>query len=770
MNGQGQNRGNNNFNNGRQNIPNANGNAVPSQSVPQSQVSSVPQRKDQGPQTSSHVGSFTDSLKKSRSPFSSSDGGNQMSRSGALRAGDPLAKAGLSRSGNKEDGQMLRNIRQKNAMQQTPRGARNQNQGDNNTEEETNKSERAHPRIGDGFPKPNLLGSEPEEEESDGEGEEESSGFAGGIFSRRRRRDGFNLIGRAFGKISLPVKIGIVVAACLVVVVATIAALIPTVFSNSHGVSQTATNLLTSDEEVTFSSSEEESFYTRLQQVSSEYSGDNRVLVGQAIAAVFTITSADQATDYDYEDMTEEVMRNIASMMFPDGSTTYDEAYFQQQLASNFFPNVMPGESEEYYQQLAEEVTTYLTDYRDMITDDDASVAVSTGGSCTYNVGGLALSNVKVRLMQSGIVVGHDLGGTYGEPIAGEELVDFEKYVLGVAYAEIGPVSNEQAFKSQLLMARSFALARFGPDAYQENGAWILEIPNSVAAQVYCDPDQGCSKDVPANNQWGMVYSGANSHAYTYKDAMAQDDIHRTWADEVAGQVIVDDSGNVVLATYGSSTNVEGLANSLGDYVDVLVHIYGSITIESMNCTSSSNATYASWKQNDPTWSGIVLGGGSDSTRSLGNIGCLATSISMLIMKSGALNMTPTPTLVNSSNFNPGTFVQAMNQVGGFDSGGNLIWSAVNQVVPAFRVGSDVRLSGLSQQEKLETIRNYAGVSGNYCTIEVKGATQGAQHWVAIDNVTGNSITMMDPASESTDAWATYNWYDTSRIVCFTTN
>ena len=56
---------------------------------------------------------------------------------------------------------------------------------------------------------------------------------------------------------------------------------------------------------------------------------------------------------------------------------------------------------------------------------------------------------------------------------------------------------------------------------------------------------------------------------------------------------------------------------------------------------------YISWRQNGQSWSNIKIG---NTNSTLGQIGCLVTSISILIEKSSC-NTTITP-------FNPGTFLE----------------------------------------------------------------------------------------------------------------
>lgn len=167
---------------------------------------------------------------------------------------------------------------------------------------------------------------------------------------------------------------------------------------------------------------------------------------------------------------------------------------------------------------------------------------------------------------------------------------------------------------------------------------------------------------------------------------------------------------------------------------------------------SNGSGEYVNWRQGDPSWSNVRIG---NTSSTVGRIGCLVTSIAILIEKSGA-NTTISP-------FNPGTFVEALNKNGGFDSGGNLQYAAVNKAVPGFSYVGNVNLRGKSRSEKLATISQYFG-KGYYLTAEVKGATQGSQHWVAITGVDSVNVMMVDPASNQTILW---NAYEVSKTTQF---
>ncbi len=162
---------------------------------------------------------------------------------------------------------------------------------------------------------------------------------------------------------------------------------------------------------------------------------------------------------------------------------------------------------------------------------------------------------------------------------------------------------------------------------------------------------------------------------------------------------------------------------------------------------------WVNWRQKGAPWSNIKIG---NTSKSIGDIGCLATSIAILIEKSGV----PIP----FQPFNPGTFVEAMNKNGGFDKDGNLCYGPISKVVPNFEYVGGAELLGKTEQEKFRIINEYYS-KGYYIAVEVKGKT--GQHWVAINDIKGNTINMVDPGSDNTNLWLTYNLVNTSQIRYF---
>ena len=171
---------------------------------------------------------------------------------------------------------------------------------------------------------------------------------------------------------------------------------------------------------------------------------------------------------------------------------------------------------------------------------------------------------------------------------------------------------------------------------------------------------------------------------------------------------------------------------------------------------ATDSGEYVNWRQVGQSWSNIKIG---NTNSTIGNIGCLVTSIAILIEKSGV----PTP---NIEPFNPGTFVETLNKNGGFDERGNLYYGPISKVVPNFKYVGNVNLRGKSRSEKLALITKYVN-AGYFVTEEVKGATPGNQHWVAVTGVNGNNVIMVDPASNQTDMWSAYEWSKSSQFNYF---
>lgn len=520
--------------------------------------------------------------------------------------------------------------------------------------------------------------------------------------------------------------------------------------------------------------------YERILAIEEEYKAAGKNVAADKVAAVYHIIVR-YDTSFSPEDVTDSLIKEIY-----DGSlsgNSYNEDTFRTFLMSTFFPKVANA-NEKKASKMTDEVFEYLDNYASVASTKKTNKCIE-GGSCTYDIKGFRIngniikfnkqvSNLKVRLMQTSNVNGHNLGGQNGSPIAGEELIDFETYILGVNYAEIGYSWADEANKAFAVAARSFALSRpqsmgnsSGLGLFEENGQHILQIRNSVADQVFCHPEKGCSMDT-SSGQWSMVYSGINN-PITHFSPLPQDAKIRRTNQEVIGEVLVDIDGNIVNVGYASDIqyNMKNLADQGYDYVQILLETYASLGVVDVikaNCNSSgvcidgnqSTGEFASWKQYGESWSTIPMG---NSGENIADIGCLVTSIAIQIAKSG---------VSTDSNFNPGTFVEGLNGIGAFSGGGALSsYASPGQIVNGFDYVSYQDLNGLSKSEKLSIISSLLS-QGYYPVCEVMGNT--GQHWVAVDSVSGENILMMDPGSEATNMWAEYDWNNTSRVVYYKAN
>lgn len=546
-----------------------------------------------------------------------------------------------------------------------------------------------------------------------------------------------------------------------------------TSYDDAFGVSS-ATGGMTGDVDYESSDSKAQAFFDRVADVKNSFQTQGKTFDPVYISAVYVVLNQHGAK-LSYDDMSTAVITEIANAMFSGNS--FSEETFKQNLINTIFPKYLSGEDSDTYEVMADEVFDYYDSYFSLIGATASNCA--SLGSCVYEIKGfyiegrgnvaksMSITDLKVRLMQCGGSFG---SGTWGEPLEGEELVPFEQYILGVAYQEIGPGAPDEAIKAQMVAARSFALARptsmgnsLGKKLEQENGQWILQMSSCVADQVYCNPNLGCSA-MNDGEQYGTVRSGVD-HGKKFKDPMPADHKMRTLANETMGEVLVNDQGYVISANYASKiqNKFSELAKQGLNYKQILLQVYGNAQdIDKMSCNTGSgsgcNSTgstgpYAGWKQGDPAWSTITIG---NTNSTIGGVGCLVTSVSMLIAKSGvAVNV--------DGDFNPGTFVQKLNQVGGFQ-GANFVWGAVEKVAPNFQYVGKSYVSGQSQQQKLSTLQGLLD-QGYYVVAEVKGNT--GQHWVAIDGINGSTVLMMDPASQSTSMWQEYNWANTSQYAYF---
>lgn len=159
-----------------------------------------------------------------------------------------------------------------------------------------------------------------------------------------------------------------------------------------------------------------------------------------------------------------------------------------------------------------------------------------------------------------------------------------------------------------------------------------------------------------------------------------------------------------------------------------------------MNIGDPYDGDYTKWKQGNPAWANHPLGTTPRST--IGNYGCLATSLAVQIARSGTyIDMG----FLGADNFNPGTFIGRIRQHGAFTAGGSYIWNnqGIAQLAPNFRYRGQEKLTG-SWSNKLSQIYSHLE-QGHYLILAVKDYG----HWVAVTGISDGNIMIVDPGGHN---------------------
>lgn len=236
-------------------------------------------------------------------------------------------------------------------------------------------------------------------------------------------------------------------------------------------------------------------------------------------------------------------------------------------------------------------------------------ISESDGGSwkrgihCTYNLKGVSSSGeVKLEGLQVELINCDGKASNYTVL----ETVDFEKYVLGVALAEIGPTSPDEAIKAQIIAARGFALKRnSGMCPGNQDGCFYgynastgkIRMRACEADQVYWDYD----KNIYRQERGAIsIYSPEINSGTLWKSALSDDRKAHVLAlaDEVKGKVLIDSGDNVISTNYVASVSRQFIekANEGKDYEQILREVYtDSAGFSDGECTSYGNIDYGDY-------------------------------------------------------------------------------------------------------------------------------------------------------------------------------
>ncbi|MBS7021182.1 MAG: SpoIID/LytB domain-containing protein [Firmicutes bacterium] len=409
------------------------------------------------------------------------------------------------------------------------------------------------------------------------------------------------------------------------------------------------------------------------------------------------------------------------------------ENYIEEKLESvdMNIPNA-PAAKERFYMQMIDYIYANRDLYNAYANGFGEKVDSGTG-VCSYNVPGqVSVSNLKVRLLEC------DASG----PVAGEELVDFEKYILGVTWQENGSAPDE-AVKTQAIAARSYSLVRGKAMNYalgigkieKEGDDWILQLRACTNDHAYCDPDKGCWSD-NAGGEGTTIHSGYNASKNWSRQPLPQDSKLRNLVNETRGQVWVDANSNIVNTNYMQPEQTEwnNLATNGKNVLEILKKGYPSGREIVSSCTGGASAgSFASWKQYDLPMS-LYLGSPRYGASATANrVGCLASSFCIHIARAKF------PLAPGMKDLTLQSCIEGMKKGNCFTS--EAYWTGTcsfKYVTKEEHSASEVSVSG----NKATIIGQVSKMVGEGC-MPILNVSNGG-HWVPVDRVENGELYIYD--------------------------
>lgn len=236
-------------------------------------------------------------------------------------------------------------------------------------------------------------------------------------------------------------------------------------------------------------------------------------------------------------------------------------------------------------------------------SDGSDSKPKGGGAHCTYNLSGISsVGEVQLEGLQVELVNCDATPSDYTVL----ETIDFEKYVLGVALAEIGPYSPDEAIKTLIVAARGTALSRnvsMCPNSQDDcfygynSSTGKIRMRACEADQVYWDYE----KDIYREDRGAIsLYSPEINSGTIWKNALSEERIAevKALANDVKGKVLIDNNGDVVQTGYAGSVGQQfiDMANEGKSYEEILANVYTeSNGLSSAECNSYGNIDYGDY-------------------------------------------------------------------------------------------------------------------------------------------------------------------------------
>ena len=242
---------------------------------------------------------------------------------------------------------------------------------------------------------------------------------------------------------------------------------------------------------------------------------------------------------------------------------------------------------------------------------------------------------------------------------------------------------------------------------------------------------------------WIFPYESDDSFISKYYEDYVKDD---------NGNIIED---NVIDMVYGIYDMYETIMGSqYFDFSDLGIILpsgggYGNTVV---------TGDWVTWSQKHSAWANIPIG-----SSTIYAIGCTSTSVAKIIAMSGA-----SANFIGGSEFNPGTFVQAMSANRGYN--GNLfVWGAVSNVVPGFNFYQDIDCEAQGRSCIQDAIQ-WSSTPDYYVVAQVYPRAN--MHWVAVVPSDDGQLMISDTVApegvnETVKPFSQSNYRDVYRIVVF---
>lgn len=391
-------------------------------------------------------------------------------------------------------------------------------------------------------------------------------------------------------------------------------------------------------------------------------------------------------------------------------------------------------------------------------------------------------SNTRVMYNIPGITDDTSVSLTSADGTTVIEEMSIEKYVLGVTYYEMDGVDNAEAFKAHSLVVRSYILSgAYNPGTDATNGpvldksANTLKVKQNSNGRIYWDVEKDLYSSL--NSSGVTVYSPEeyDTQKTLVKSAQTAEDIKKAnlYMNSVMGTYALDSGGNAIRIEYDPNAiaNLKSLAiayagSDNGSYTALVMKANPEVSSIGSGEVSmiyyGEVGEFSNWKQKKKLgapWWDVRLG--TSSGTEIDKIGCLVTSISMQIAYSGIETG-------NITNFNPGTFANALRSKGCLSAGGAInSYDCITSVIPGFVFVRKYALNG-SDANRINDIRSYAE-RGYFVVLEVRKAF-GGQHWVALDvqNTAASNwseLYIWDPASTKVRMNEGFNYKPGTMVV-----